>query len=406
MAITKSQEITKLHEALYTNTVSFTKRTRQWVRSGVLSYDTNNLAVRIEDNKVIVEPGRLYVDGELFELPDNNNTAEPFSIEIPEELQDCYFRVVVYKIPVQQNYEIGIKLIGGTAERPSDLIQTENEYQISLAICYKEAEVFVVEDERENCDGNLSVSIANNTVCINYGKAYVDGHLFEVEDNNSGPCVLPIPLDMANKMFRVVIRKTINEQREIMIGAFLKAGAVDTLPPLSRMEDCYEISLAHCRIESGSYICVDERDNRAVCGIAEREIEGQHIIDLVYPIGSIYMGTNGLNPGLMFGGTWQSWGNGRVAVGVDHGQTEFNVVEKEGGEKVHKLTTAEMPNHTHNFGMVFSNYNFDGYYPFPPYTRNNTVQPEAYPQTSFTGGDQPHNNLPPYITCYMWKRIG
>ena len=71
------------------------------------------------------------------------------------------------------------------------------------------------------------------------------------------------------------------------------------------------------------------------------------IFNAIYPVGSIYMSTLSTDPSSIFGGTWESWGNGRVPVGVDENQSEFATVEKTGGELTHTLTAAEMPSHTH-----------------------------------------------------------
>lgn len=87
------------------------------------------------------------------------------------------------------------------------------------------------------------------------------------------------------------------------------------------------------------------------------------LIDTIYPIGSIYMSVNDTNPSGFIGGTWVTWGSGRVPVGVST-DTEFNTVEKTGGEKTHTLTGAESGqknlgnvtssengwNHTHGIG--------------------------------------------------------
>lgn len=56
-------------------------------------------------------------------------------------------------------------------------------------------------------------------------------------------------------------------------------------------------------------------------------------VDFIYPIGSIYFSINSQNPSKWFGGTWEAWGTGRVPVGIDTSQTEFNSVEKTGGSK-------------------------------------------------------------------------
>jgi microcystin-dependent protein len=81
---------------------------------------------------------------------------------------------------------------------------------------------------------------------------------------------------------------------------------------------------------------------------------------------------------------------GKVAAGLDSTQTEFNTLGKTGGEKTHKLTIAEMPNHNHNYtGPTFDQNSASG-----SSTRANT----ANYTSSGTGGDQAHNNLQPYIT--------
>ena len=68
-----------------------------------------------------------------------------------------------------------------------------------------------------------------------------------------------------------------------------------------------------------------------------------------YHVGKIIIETDNRNPATYLGfGTWQYWGSGRVLVGVDTSQSEFNEVEKTGGEKTHQLTVDEMPSHNHS----------------------------------------------------------
>ena len=137
------------------------------------------------------------------------------------------------------------------------------------------------------------------------------------------------------------------------------------------------------------------------------------IVDAVYPVGSIYLSVNNENPSKYFGGTWVAWGTGRVPVGVDTSQTEFNAVQKTGGEKTHALTVNEIPAHEHtqrkqmqNGGVgnkVITNQN-GGANGDGPETQVNWYTGKAPLNTASAGGNQAHNNLPPYITCYMWKR--
>ena len=123
-----------------------------------------------------------------------------------------------------------------------------------------------------------------------------------------------------------------------------------------------------------------------------------------HPVGSIYMSVENTNPSTLFGGIWIDWGSGRVPVGVDTSDSDFNSIEKIGGEKTHTLTVNEMPPHEHGFdtGGTIS------------YTEKGvqTGSGANCPQltgggnaTTQTGGGMTHNNLQPYITCYMWKRV-
>lgn len=67
----------------------------------------------------------------------------------------------------------------------------------------------------------------------------------------------------------------------------------------------------------------------------------------VYPVGAIYMSVVSTSPATLFGGTWSSFGAGRVLVGYNGSDTDFNSSEKTGGSKTHTLSAAEMPGHTH-----------------------------------------------------------
>ena len=126
--------------------------------------------------------------------------------------------------------------------------------------------------------------------------------------------------------------------------------------------------------------------------------------ETLYPVGSIYMSATMSTVDEVqatFGGTWEAWGSGKVPVGVDPEDTDFDTAEETGGEKTHTLTVDEMPSHSHGgIKRVSSETSGDqqeginmGRY----YGNNSWV--------SNTGGGQAHNNLQPYITCYMFKRI-
>ena len=127
----------------------------------------------------------------------------------------------------------------------------------------------------------------------------------------------------------------------------------------------------------------------------------------LYPIGSIYISVVNTNPKEYFGGTWQSFGSGRVLVGVDTAQTEFNTVMKTGGEKTHTLSTNEMPTHSHGIETWYGSDQWSLGYIWSRAAGSGSSNKRGgqAPSTYNTGGGQAHNNLQPYITVYMWRRV-
>ena len=145
-----------------------------------------------------------------------------------------------------------------------------------------------------------------------------------------------------------------------------------------------------------------ESDNVSAVNLNEKGKE--NAINAVYPVGSIYINaSNGTNPATLLGfGTWERFGEGRVLVSQDSTDADFDTAGETGGEKEHQLTEAEMPAHSHPYtdtyiyGSSGSKYDLvsGSYYGIQTYNKT----------TNSIGGDQPHNNLQPYITVYMWVR--
>lgn len=119
----------------------------------------------------------------------------------------------------------------------------------------------------------------------------------------------------------------------------------------------------------------------------------------MYPVGTIYTSTSSTNPGIFFGGTWVQFGQGKTLVGVNTAESEFNTVEKTGGEKTHKLTISEMPSHDHYINTWAAS--TSGSQALYFYGQKGTP---GNRYTGSTGGGDAHNNLQPYITVYFWKR--
>ena len=160
----------------------------------------------------------------------------------------------------------------------------------------------------------------------------------------------------------------------------------------------------------------------------------QQFAKTMYPVGSIYMSVSATNPSTYFGGTWVAWGSGRVPVGINTSDSNFNTVEKTGGASAVTLTASQMPSHTHTFTGSSTTTNSagghthnigrdtDGGAGSSRYTVHSagTSGAQATSPTSSagahthsltpkgknanTGGGGSHTNLQPYIVCYMWKR--
>lgn len=162
----------------------------------------------------------------------------------------------------------------------------------------------------------------------------------------------------------------------------------------------------------------------------------EDILDAVHPVGDIYMSVSSANPSTKFGGTWVAWGSGKVPVGFSSGETEFDTVEETGGAKTVTLTSSQIPGHTHSIDHNHASVNTST---DPVAGQVSTTDASTNPANAFaidrgssgdaitqnilssshnhsvdlpnytgdsgsTGGGTAHNNLQPYIVCYMWKR--
>lgn len=134
----------------------------------------------------------------------------------------------------------------------------------------------------------------------------------------------------------------------------------------------------------------------------------------MYPVGSVYITYNNVNPGTFLGGTWERFGQGRTLVGEGTGNdgstSMFFTANNTGGEYKHKLTVDEIPNHKH--AVYFQNTTSNPQVNAPKWT---VALPNSWkqyasdvklfgPSTGNAGGDASHNNVQPYITVFFWRR--
>ena len=138
-----------------------------------------------------------------------------------------------------------------------------------------------------------------------------------------------------------------------------------------------------------------EQLNTAVATLNAAKLAKTELLDAVYPIGSLYMSVNAADPNTLFGGTWERL-NDRFLLAAG----DTYAAGATGGEAAHTLTVEEMPSHSHEIQYISAE------------TGDSVAGVTGAPTANWwsadyiraTGGGAAHNNMPPYLTVYMWKR--
>lgn len=140
------------------------------------------------------------------------------------------------------------------------------------------------------------------------------------------------------------------------------------------------------------------------------------LVDLIYPVGAIYMSVDSTSPGTLFGGTWTQIKDTFL---LSAGDTY--TAGTTGGEATHTLTTSELPSHRHPTynGDGWANFEIhrdgtgartqvttsssSGKYTFTVTTSTDIQWPNNV--SGYAGGGGAHNNMPPYLAVYVWERV-
>lgn len=152
----------------------------------------------------------------------------------------------------------------------------------------------------------------------------------------------------------------------------------------------------------------NQKDTLTVLG----DIVAPMFLNKIFPVGAVYITYDKKNPGTFLGGTWEQFGQGRTLVGEgtgNDGSTSMSFTANQtGGEYKHLLTKKEMPSHFHttvkgkddgstpNISDQYVTYQSETSIPLGSYYSAHTRE---------EGGNEPHNNIQPYMTVFFWKRI-
>lgn len=128
------------------------------------------------------------------------------------------------------------------------------------------------------------------------------------------------------------------------------------------------------------------------------------VVERDHPVGSLYISNDPTSPASLFGGTWERIKDRFILAAGD-----TYAAGSTGGEAEHTLAILEMPNHDHITAK--GNMQPDGtgtrFEQYTTYQNESGINSGYYwsAATLSSGGSQPHNNMPPYLTAYIWRRI-
>ena len=122
------------------------------------------------------------------------------------------------------------------------------------------------------------------------------------------------------------------------------------------------------------------------------------LFDRLWPVGSIYMSLEATDPADRFGGVWEPIENAFLL-----GASSAHPAGERGGEETHTLTEAEMPVHTHEQAEMAWGHDWLG--GVGQWSASSSAMDSQKYTTKAAGGGQAHNNMPPYLSVFIWKRI-
>lgn len=163
------------------------------------------------------------------------------------------------------------------------------------------------------------------------------------------------------------------------------------------------------RLEKDGRISADSAANSA----NSAKLGGKSLAEIMldfYPVGAVYISVNSTSPASLFGGTWEQLKD-RFLLGAGDSYTAGST----GGESTHTLTLDEIPSHGH---AIYSKLTWGDDNTLPswtPYLTTGSITDAGssgetgkfykYFAIIDNGGGVAHNNMPPYIAVYIWKRV-
>lgn len=147
------------------------------------------------------------------------------------------------------------------------------------------------------------------------------------------------------------------------------------------------------------------------------------VLSAAWPIGSVFTGVVATSPATLLGfGTWSAIASGKMLIGLDSGDTQFDTVEETGGAETVTLATTNLPDHVHT-GTTASDgahtHNVEGSATGGSGGTRIDAQTSGLTDATSSGGAHTHtfsssattganatafSIMNPYFVVYFWKR--
>ena len=368
--------------------------------------------VRVTDEQSITNPDKDHAyytdDGKLFIYDGKNlvrvNCDICFTQEERDKLEDIEEGANKYVLPVANDSSLGGIKTGFT--------QTEKQYAVEVT---EEGQAYV---NVPWTDTVYTLPVADTDTLGGVKLGYTqNGKNYPVLKDENGNIYVAVPwveyqLQQASAETLGGIKTGYEQQgQNYPVDTDIEGNAYVTVPwsetvytlPQATSTTLGGVTIGSNISVSNGEISIDKTNVTNALG--STPLTRNEIVNLIYPVGSIYISTSSTNPGSLFGGTWQAYGQGRTLIGAgtgNDGSTSMSfTANATGGEYKHKLTLSEAPSHHHIWTLKLGGSNSGDVNSASAGNGNGSNREFG---TTSQGGNQPHNNIPPYIVVYFWRR--
>ena len=351
--------------------------------------------MNIKDKNLVIELRIIKEKLEICFIENKNILEEKYSIKLSLEefyKKDDYFSIMKninslhdfikaifeknkYKITKQEKedcYLLTINFISGIEERNIEFLVVKTPFSVVESIKKYTHSINVINDKIDNNNKNAEQKISNINSEFNNYKSQNENNLKKINESlNTNKSQNDTNINnITNNLNNY---KSQNDQKVTSITNDLNNFKKEINQKINEINDILKNKIT------------------------------KEILNMSYPIGTYYWSQKNTDPSTIFGGKWEAI-KGRFLFAED----AKHAVNSSGGEEFHTLTVDEIPSHNHGFPK-----NVCAYKNIPDiqiqggggskklYENDGNVT-----NTNNIGGGKPHNNMPPYISAFCWRRIG